>query len=197
MKNFIDNVFSDSITKLENGKLNYNENSEKNLIIIDKSYFNSEYSNNINITKCKEHIAVFDKLHAIKTPVLYWFEFEHSEHKSSNIREIYEAYRNGIKKEYNADNYRNTSAYKKEFKKDGDVLYVGKVETGFWGRIVTHLGYAQSEKTAGMQLFHWYDVEKFGNLKLNYIVFEKEMKHLIVILEKELAIKLKPLIGTY
>lgn len=74
---------------------------------------------------------------------------------------------------------------------------MGKVEIGFWGRLVTHLGYSQSPKTAGMQLFHWYKPEVFDALKLNYIVFEENMKHLIVILEKQLAKELEPLIGRY
>jgi hypothetical protein len=63
--------------------------------------------------------------------------------------------------------------------------------------LVTHLVYSQSPKTAGMQLFHWYKPEIFGDLKLNYIVFEENMKHLIVILEKQLAKELQPLIGKY
>ncbi|WP_170062701.1 hypothetical protein [Polaribacter filamentus] len=48
-----------------------------------------------------------------------------------------------------------------------------------------------------MQLFHWYKPELYGDLKLNYIVFEENMKHLIVILEKQLAKELQPLIGKY
>ena len=48
-----------------------------------------------------------------------------------------------------------------------------------------------------MQLFHWYQPVLYGNIKLNYIVFEPNMKHLIIILEKQLANELKPLIGTY
>ena len=48
-----------------------------------------------------------------------------------------------------------------------------------------------------MQLFHWYNPEVYGDLKLNYIVFNEEMKHLILMLEKELARDLQPLIGRY
>jgi hypothetical protein len=48
-----------------------------------------------------------------------------------------------------------------------------------------------------MQLYHWYEIEKFGDLKVNYIVFDNSMKHLISILEKNLALHLQPLIGTY
>ena len=74
-------------------------------------------------------------------------------------------------------------------------MYVDKVEIGFWGRLVTHLDYNQSPKTAGMQLFHWYKPELYGDIKLNYIVFDDDIKHLI--LEKQLAKDLKPLVGKY
>ena len=59
------------------------------------------------------------------------------------------------------------------------------------------MGYSVSEKTASMQLFHWYDVSRFGNIKVKYIVFDNDMKYLITALEKELALELKPLIGRY
>ena len=48
-----------------------------------------------------------------------------------------------------------------------------------------------------MQLFYWYDIALFGELKLNYMEFNPKMKHLIPVLEKELANELKPLIGKY
>ena len=47
---------------------------------------------------------------------------------------------------------------------------MGKVQTYFWGRLVTHLGYSVSEKTASMQLFHWYDVSRFGNILCKIIL---------------------------
>ncbi|MCH3885681.1 hypothetical protein [Tenacibaculum aquimarinum] len=138
----------------------------------------------------------FMKLKTKNKPILYWFELS-SSNKNKLLREKYINYRESIKKEFLATNYRNTSSYKSKFEPSSTTLYVGKVEKGFWGRLVTHLGYNQSKKTAGMQLFHWYDVALFGELKLNYIEFEPEMKHLISVLEKKLAKELKPLIGKY
>jgi len=66
------------------------------------------------------------------------------------------------------------------------------------GRLITHLGYSTSTQTAGLRLFHWYNVtEGLPSLKLNYIVYEREMEDLISILELDLARELKPILGRY
>lgn len=197
MKSFIEKVFTNSIETLTQSKENFEQEEQIQPIEINNTFFNKEYCDKINITKCEEHKNEFEKLLSIKSPVLYWFEFEPSKGLNKKIRTKYITYRNSIKTNFKAANYRNTASYKKDFSQNSKTLYVGKVQTGFWGRIVTHLGYNQSKKTAGMQLFHWYEIEEFGNLKLNYFVFDEKMKYLIPALEKELALELKPLIGRY
>ena len=149
--------------------------------------------NEVNIS---EDIVEFRALKDIKRPVLYWFVLTSSDNNKAIRDAFINDYREPIKKG-SITPYRNTSSYKKAYSSTSTTLYVGKVEIGFWGRLVTHLGYSQSPKTAGMQLFHWYKPELYGNLKLNYIVFEENMKHQIIILEKQLAKKLQPLIGRY
>lgn len=166
-------------------------------IEINSSYFSKEYCKIRNITTCDEHKEVFAALKAIKSPVLYWFEFESKEGLTLSIREKFLEYKNMVRGNYKHPRYRNTSSFKKNFNHNSQTLYVGKVETYFWGRIVTHLGYANTEKTAGMQLYQWFKTEKLGNLTLKYIVFENEMKYLVPALEKEMSQKLEPIIGRY
>lgn len=195
MKEKINEIINDSINTLQksnNNSLNHHK------VTIDKSYFDSIYCYEQNITKCETHLALFEDLKSIKKPVLYWFDFEYSKERNSAISKKYQVYRDKIKHDYSNKQYRNTAAYKAT-SEESKTLYVGKVETGFWGRIVTHLGYNSNPRTAGMQLHYWYveEFEAFGNLTLNYIVFDYEMKYLISVLEKRLALELRPLIGKY
>jgi hypothetical protein len=191
MEDKISEIVSDSIKKLKQNLIN---KIQINQIHIDNSFFDEKYKSTVNITK---DLKIFDNLLKIKKPVLYWFEFESSKEKTLSICNKYEYYRNNIKLDYSNIDYRNTSSYKSKYQNTIKTLYVGKVESGFWGRIVTHLGYNKTPKTAGMQLHYWYDIEKFGDLNLFYIEFDDSMKYLISILEKQLAHHLSPLIGKY
>ena len=57
---------------------------------------------------------------------------------------------------------------------------------------------SKSQQTAGLQLFHWYNIaEGLPPLNLKYIVFEEEMEDLIAVLELDLARVLKPILGRY
>lgn len=190
MKDKIKSLIIDSINKL---KITLSCLNNVNTIEINHIYFNEKFINNVDISTATED---FTHIKSKNNPVLYWFELN-SSNKNHLIREKYINYREPIKKNFSASNYRNTSSYKSKYEPSSTTLYVGKVEKGFWGRLVTHLGYNQSKKTAGMQLFYWYDIALFGELKLNYMEFNPEMKHLIPVLEKELANELKPLIGKY
>ena len=189
MKEILNTFIEDALEKLKTAQSNL-KNRKENSITIDSKYFDKKYIDKEDVT------GKFIQLKTIKNPVLYWFEINSSDNNEA-IREKYLAYREPMKKNFSATDYRNTSSYKKKYSSISRTLYVGKVETGFWGRVVTHLGYNKSKKTAGMQLFHWYNPVLFGNIKLNYIEFEPNMKHLIIILEKQLAKDLEPLIGRY
>lgn len=167
-------------------------NTEQKTILLDKKIFDSKFLKDEDISK-------FDKLldvRYIKNPVLYWFE--HSNPKNNDeIRSEFINYRDPLVKDFKNPKYRYTSGYKTTYSKESKILYVGKVEKGFWGRLVTHLGYSKFKPTAGMQLYHWYKPNLFGDVKLHYIEFDNDMKHLIIILEKQLQEELKPLIGKY
>ena len=193
MKKKIKEYISNSMDILQDAQLKLLSSKDNQSITLDEKYFHKKFMNEVNISG---DITEFRALKDIKKPVLYWFELVSSD-KNKVVRDAFiEGYREPIK-EGLITPYRNTSSYKKAYSPTSTTLYVGKVEIGFWGRLVTHLGYSQSPKTAGMQLFHWYKPELYGDLKLTYIVFEENMKHLIVILEKQLAKELEPLIGRY
>jgi hypothetical protein len=193
MKEELQKYISNSLEILEQTLIGLKSSGKNQFILLDKKYFHKKFMNEVNIS---EDINEFRDLKNIKKPVLYWFELASSNNNEAIRNAFIKGYREPIKKDLKTP-YRNTSSYKKKYETKSTTLYVGKVEIGFWGRLVTHLGYSQSPKTAGMQLFHWYKPEIFGDLKLNYIVFEENMKHLIIILEKQLANELKPLIGVY
>jgi hypothetical protein len=194
MKEKIEFFITDSIEKLETAKSKFS-NTEPKPIHINQKYFNDKFIKDEDISESSE-LREFRELKEIKNPVLYWFELTSSDNNEAIMNKLKE-YRAPLKKDFGNEKYRYTSAYKKNYDKNSTTLYVGKVETGFWGRMVTHLGYNKNKYTAGMQLFHWYKPELYGDIKLNYIVFEPNMRHLILILEKLLAKELKPLIGKY
>lgn len=191
MKEIINTIISDSIEKL---KANLSSEIDIKSIPIDQKFFDEKYMKSVNITK---ELSEFNKLLKINQPVLYWFEFDTTKVSKEVLRAKYESYRNKFVKDYNHKEYRNTAAVKKDYRECTNILYVGKVKNGFWGRLVTHLGYNISVKTAGMQLFHWFEPIKYGDLRLNYWVLNDDMNNLIALLEIELAQQLNPLIGKY
>lgn len=190
MKELLNDFIEDSIIKLKEAQINLNNNQIKS-ISIGSEYFNKKFLKDDDVTQLTEDFRV---LKTKKNPILYWFELSTSKN-NIEIRNKYQEYRESTKN--GTLNYRNTSSYKTKPNYNTKTLYVGKVEKAFWGRLVTHLGYNVSKKTAGMQLYHWYNYAEYGTIKLNYIEFNTDMKHLIVILEKKLAKQLQPLIGRY
>lgn len=158
---------------------------------IDSTYFNECFFYN-DIRKSEQLKDVFDELKQIKNPVLYWFEIDDTQINAEAVRKLYIEH---LAKKSN----RAISSFKKKLPDSNTkTLYVGKVKTGFWGRLITHLGYHKSTQTASLQLYHWYKVnEGLPSLKLNYIVYEREMEDLISVLELDLARELKPILGKY
>ncbi len=195
MEKLINEIFNDSIIKLKESQL---QKTEIKKITISKDFFDADYCNdfkkNFKSEILKNQIEILVKQNI---PVLYWFTFDESLITKELIRDKFVIYKTLLGKSFADPNYRHTSALKENFFNVKNVLYVGKVEKGFLQRVTTHLGYAKSKFTAGMQLYHWYEIENFGDLTLNYITFNNDMKYLITILEKHLAIQLNPLIGKY
>lgn len=185
--NFLNNRIKNSLEIL---KMSLTKEKEINFLAINETFFNTLYFDN-DIRKSEHLKELFNELKQIKNPVLYWFEIDETKINAEKIRSLYIEH---LAKKSN----RAISSYKKDYDINSKTLYVGKVKTGFWGRFITHLGYHKSTQTAGLQLFHWYNVaEGMPALKLNYIIFEREMEDLISILELDLARKLKPILGRY
>ncbi|MCZ8198196.1 MAG: hypothetical protein O9267_11375 [Flavobacterium sp.] len=170
---------------------NYDDYDEGKSIVINSSLFNEIYCEKSNITTCNEHNEIFSEIKKIKMkPVLYWFSIDNNNVTATTLRNKYLEFKD-------LKFSRNSASYKPFIDPKSRTLYVGKVKKDFHLRLVTHLGYSKNKDTAGLQLFHWYRLEEFGNLTLNYIVFKEEMCDLITILEMELARKLNPIIGKY
>lgn len=194
MKQDVKEIVSQSVTTLTSC-LDSLSNSNCKILTIDTRFFNQKYLHDVDVTKCPDLNIGY--LKDIKKPVLYWFELSEKSRHNEEIRAKYIKYREYIKYLYKDPDYRNTSSYKKDYYELSNTLYVGKVEKGFWGRVVTHLGYNQSVKTAGMQLFHWYDPKVYGIIQLNYMIFEPQMKYHLTMIEKEFSLIKRPLIGIY
>lgn len=188
MKELLNSVF----TKLsEVIARNSNDYIHSNPIVIPATSFDTIYCEKSNITTCVEHQNIFSDLIKLKKrPILYWFSIDDKTINATSLREKYIEFKDLKSK-------RSSASYKAVLDSNSKTLYVGKVKKDFHLRLVMHLGYSKNENTAGMQLFHWYNTKEFGNLTLNYIVFNEEMSDLITILEMELARELKQIIGKY
>lgn len=188
MKELLTRIFNEATQTLEKNLFDY---EQANPIIINTLLFNEIYCEKSNITTCSEHDAIFSEFKRIKkSPVLYWFTIDDKNIDANTLRNKYMDFKD-------LKSSRNSAAYKPFLDIHSKTLYVGKVKKDFHLRLVTHLGYSRNKDTAGMQLFHWYNPEEFGNLILNYIIFKEEMSDLITILEMEFARELKPIIGRY
>ncbi|ANO47958.1 hypothetical protein B0A78_10245 [Flavobacterium columnare NBRC 100251 = ATCC 23463] len=189
------NTIIDELTiTLANCKID--QNGIKSLVI-NETFFNADYMQRVNITTCPEHTATFQELLKINQPVLYWFEFDKNSVSKETLRNKYVAYREPMKYDFKNKNYRNTAAYKTDIKESDFTLYVGKVKKGFWGRLVTHLGHNKAKGTAGMQLFHWFNPKEYGDITLYYLTLDTAMENLISVLEIEMALRKKPIIGRF
>lgn len=190
MEEKIQNIVSDQINKLKN-YLDILENKGLDIktIDIDSSYLAEDYRKAQTFSKCKKFKDLYNSLPKNK-PVLYWFTFNVEKLKSDTLEQIFKNINELI-------NTRKIAEIPKIQRESTGTLYVGKVKDKFHYRFVNHLGHSVNDKTASLQLTYWYNASIYGNLKLNYIVLEEEMKTLVGILEIELAKKLKPIIGSH
>ncbi|MDD2412712.1 MAG: hypothetical protein PHR79_07330 [Bacteroidales bacterium] len=132
---------------------------------------------------------LFDKLQKIEhSPCVYYFEI-----LSDITPDIV------VDKINSTD--RNTPAIKGNYPKNSNILYVGKVKSLFWGRLIMHLGYHTQKNgnlsySHGLQIYHW---AKELSLKLKVYVFEfePEMADLMSALEFLFAKELNPIIGKH
>ena len=134
-------------------------------------------------------------------PFIYWFEFKSKNSKDEILNEIkdysklmYNERKQG--REKSELKYYKTPAIKKTTY-DSNILYVGKVNRDFIGRLQPHLGYyITSPNTSGLQLCHW-AVKLDLNITINYIKLPKELVGFTGLLERKLANEIKPIIGKH
>lgn len=164
----------------ENGAKNYFQHD------FDCSFFQDW--NLTDIRSSEEHIEVFNKLGAIKGPVVYWFEIL-SPTSTEIIRKLISEYKY-------SEGAKSVPALKLKYYRESKALYVGKVKRNFWGRVIQHLGYYNVKRTQGLQLYHW---AKNIDLKvrLHAFEFEPEMEDLISVFELKFARMLKPITGKH
>lgn len=142
---------------------------------------------NLDIRESEQYGAFFAKIAQFDGPSLYWFEIVSDTPRA----EILDALRS-----YGSKGERPIPSIKKLPPLDTDVLYVGKVVKGSWGRLIAHLGYFNRKNVHGLQLYHW---TRELNLQLRFHVYEAapEMYDYMEILERRAAKELRPLVGRH
>jgi hypothetical protein len=143
--------------------------------------------NHSDIRLAPVYEKMFDELKEADGPVLYWFEIAENTDKKIVIEAL---------QAYKLRNEKNTPALRAKIDYNTTTLYVGKVKTGVWGRVIQHLGFYAVSQTQGLQLYHWAKEQELC-LTLHVLEFEKGMEDILPIFEYSFAKKLKPLIGKH
>lgn len=143
---------------------------------------------NEDIRKCPVQMETFDKLQQITGPTLYWVELLNQSNKKELI-DRFKSYRF-------SGTARNTPSCKTTIDYQSNILYVGKVQKDFWGRIILHLGFHKSRRTQGLQLYHWAKGHSL-QVRVHYREYPTSMSPLMGALEYQVAKELKPLLGSH
>ncbi|MGJ7030223.1 hypothetical protein [Niabella hirudinis] len=143
-----------------------------------------------------EFKEIFQQLEKIQdNPCLYVFEIE-SEISTKKIIESLKNFGNQTEKVI--------PKLKTKIPEHSKTLYVGKVNSLVWGRLITHLGFHTHKNKGnpkasinhGLQL-HFWAKDLLLQIKYTVIEFEHNMKDVLPVLEKQLAFKLNPIIGKH
>ena len=141
-----------------------------------------------DIRESEEYREMLKKLKASNGPMLYWFKIT-SNHTHDEIRNALTDYKT-------TPNPRASSAMRKETIEGSRFLYVGKVKSNLWGRVIQHLGYNKNVQTSGLQLYHW--AKEIGlKVDLNAVPFIPEMADLMGLVELKFAQENHPIIGKH
>ena len=161
---------------------------------IDISKLNPDYATKINITEQGDFVKMFEELQDAKfanLPAIYVFGIN-SDIKSDVIVNAIDSLR-----ELN-QNLNIPAHYK--YPQNKGILYVGKVKSCAWGRLIQHLGYHEDSKSHGLQIQHWAQkISEPLNLTYTVIFFEEKMADYIELLERTIAKThiYKPIIGKH
>ena len=132
-----------------------------------------------------EHRGDFERLAAVRGPVVYVFEICPPSSPGAVLAAA-RAYAGP----------RAVPARRSGIDAASPVLYVGKVKKAFWGRVIQHLGFSRAAATQGLQLYHW-TCGMALELQLTAFEFEDDMADLLPLVEKVVARELKPLLGKH
>lgn len=137
-------------------------------------------------------LHIINQIRYIDKPCLYWFETE----DENKIPELLDNLNKFLLE------FPNRKTPKPNKNKKSKCLYVGVRQGGLRkrdnfsqiaGRIVIHLGYYKVGTTQGLNLAYWAKAK----LKLNILELPSEASIYLNILEKMMAEKLKPLLGSH
>jgi len=132
--------------------------------------------------------SMFKELADNDAPCVYWFEVLNGPDNAA----IHSCFN-----EYKKSSIRGVPALKDLNGNNSRILYVGKSTAGFWGRLITHMGYlAGNGTTQGLQLDYWAK-SLCLELQLNILQFPNAMADYLSIVEYALAKKLQPIIGKH
>jgi hypothetical protein len=138
-----------------------------------------------DIWKSTEHRGEFERLAAVRGPVVYVFEICPPSSPGAVLAAA-RAYAGT----------RAVPARRSSIDDTSPVQYVGKVKKAFRGRVIQHLGFSRTAATQGLQLYHWTRGMKL-ELQLTAFEFEDDMADLLPLVERALARQLSPLLGKH
>lgn len=135
-----------------------------------------------------EFSNMFNELIANDAPCVYWFEILNGP-STATIHQRISTYKETAVRVVPALKPLNDSSSK--------ILYVGKSTVGFWGRLITHMGYLSGKATSqGLQLDYWAKDLRL-ELRVNILQFPEAMADYLSIVEFALAKNLQPIIGKH
>lgn len=181
---------------LSNALLNYLSKGFKSIqeFEIDCSKLDSRFLKE-DIRHSEEFKHLFENLIRIqKSPCLYIFEVNSETSADLIISKL---------KDFGAQTQKVIPKLNTKIS-NSKILYVGKVNNFGWGRLITHLGFhtykndgnSRESINHGLHLHYW---AKDIGLRVKYTVmeFDTDMKDILPALEKKLAQKLRPIVGTH
>ncbi len=161
---------------------------------IDISKLNPDYATKINITIEGDFVKMFKELRDSKyanLPAIYVFGINTAINSDVIV--------NAIDSLKDLDQNLNVPAHYKYHQNKG-ILYVGKVKSCAWGRLIQHLGYHVDSNSHGLQIQHWAQkISEPLNLTYTVMFFEEKMADYIELLERAIAKTdiYKPIIGKH
>ncbi|MGE7777594.1 hypothetical protein ACQKLP_22945 [Chitinophaga sp. NPDC101104] len=135
---------------------------------------------------------LFDNLKTMNGPCIYWVDIVGQEVTNMEIVDAMRKYNDSSRE---VGKGRQLPVIYKRIR-NSRTLYVGKVNSGIWARILTHMGYHLNGNLQGLQLYHW--AKDLGLVvRFNIMEFDGGCMRLLPVIEYEIARQKSPLIGSH